>query len=173
MCEYMEDMNTALGLMRMVFYELFSGLQKVIWLLLYFGLLILLVWGYLSEEWLSSFFMAGDQGSTPMTLCMCPSPPNPPFPYHQRCFNYICCREQILLPLMNPVCFTGGATEFSFMRFSRLVSYLADYHSSNFSFSNWGDMKSWSKLGVLVSVELVFGHTKPVLIAKVAGLSRK
>ena len=63
---------------------------------------------------------------------------------------------------MNPVCFTDGATGFSSMRFSRLESYLADYQSSNFSFSNWGDMKSWSKQGVPVSVELVFGHTKPV-----------
>ena len=43
MCEYKEDMNTALGLMRMVLYELFSGLQNVIWLLLYFGLFILLM----------------------------------------------------------------------------------------------------------------------------------
>ena len=40
MCEYKEDMDTALSSMRMVFYELFSGLQKVIWLLLYFGLFI-------------------------------------------------------------------------------------------------------------------------------------
>ena len=47
MCEYKE----VLSLMRMVLYELFSGLQKVIWLLLYFGLFILLVWGHLSEEW--------------------------------------------------------------------------------------------------------------------------
>ena len=79
MCEYKEDMSTVLSLMRMVLYELFSGLQKVIWLLLYFGLFILLVWGHLSEEWLSSFFMGSDQGSTPMTLRMCPSPPHLPF----------------------------------------------------------------------------------------------
>ena len=63
---------------------------------------------------------------------------------------------------MYPVCFTGGATEFSSMRSSRLVSYLADYQSSNFSFGNWGDMKLWSKQGLPGSVELVFGHTKPV-----------
>ena len=43
MCEYKEDMDTALSSMRMVFYEFFSGLQKVICLLLYFGLFILLV----------------------------------------------------------------------------------------------------------------------------------
>ena len=29
MCEYKEDMDTALSSMRMVFYELFSGLQKL------------------------------------------------------------------------------------------------------------------------------------------------
>ena len=63
---------------------------------------------------------------------------------------------------MYPDCFTGGATEFSFMRFSRLVSYQADYQSSNFSFSNWGNTNSWSKQGLPVSLELVFGHTKPV-----------
>ena len=43
MCEYKEDMNTALSLIKKVLYELFSGLQKVIRLLLYFGLFILLV----------------------------------------------------------------------------------------------------------------------------------
>ena len=43
MCEYKEDMDTTLSSMEMVFYELFSGLQKNIWLLLYFGLFILLV----------------------------------------------------------------------------------------------------------------------------------
>ena len=32
-----------LGFMRMVLYELFSGLPKVIWLLLYFGVFHLLV----------------------------------------------------------------------------------------------------------------------------------
>ena len=79
MCEYKEDMNTALSLIKKVLYELFSGLQKVIRLLLYFGLLILLVWGHLREEWLSSFFMGSDQESTPMTLLMCPSPPHLPF----------------------------------------------------------------------------------------------
>ena len=36
--------------MRMVLNELFSGLQKVTWLLLYFGLFILLVWGHLGKE---------------------------------------------------------------------------------------------------------------------------
>ena len=77
MCEYKEDMNTALSLIKKVLYELFSGLQKVIRLLLYFGLFILLVWGHLSEEWLSSFFMVSDQGSTPLTRHMCPSPPRP------------------------------------------------------------------------------------------------
>ena len=86
MCEYKEDMNTALCLMRMVLYELFSGLQKVIWLLLYFGLFILLVWGHLSEEWLSSFFMGSDQGSTPLTLRMCTSPPHVPFPSPPKMF---------------------------------------------------------------------------------------
>ena len=79
MCEYKEDMNTALSLIKKVLYELFSGLQNVIRLLLYFGLLILLVWGHLREEWLSSFFMGSDQESTPMTLRMCPSPPHLPF----------------------------------------------------------------------------------------------
>ena len=88
MCEYKEDMNTALSLIKKVLYELFSGLQKVIRLLLYFGLFILLVWGHLSEEWLSLFFMGSDQGTTPMTLRMCPSP----------CFNYILCREEMLHP---------------------------------------------------------------------------
>ena len=34
MCEYKEDMDTALSSMRMVFYVLFSGLQKVIWFIL-------------------------------------------------------------------------------------------------------------------------------------------
>ena len=34
MCEYKEDMDTALSSMRMVFYELFLGLQKVIWFIL-------------------------------------------------------------------------------------------------------------------------------------------
>ena len=51
MCEYKEDMNIALslmrtlesGLMRMVLYEMFLGLPKVIWLLLYFGVFNLLV----------------------------------------------------------------------------------------------------------------------------------
>ena len=66
MCEFKEDMNIALSLMRMGLYELFSSLQKVIWLPWYFGLFILLVWGHLSEDWLSSFFMGSDQGLTPM-----------------------------------------------------------------------------------------------------------
>ena len=86
MCEYKEDMNTALSLMKKVLYELFSGLQKVIRLLLYFGLFILLVWGHLSEEWLSSFFMGSDQGSTPLTLRMCTSPPHVPFPSPPKMF---------------------------------------------------------------------------------------
>ena len=55
------------------------------------------------------------------------------------------------------------------MRFSRLVSYEADYRSSNFNISNWEDMKSWSWQGVPVSAELVFGYTKPVYIATIAG----
>ena len=59
------------------------------------------------------------------------------------------------------------------MRFSRLVSYEADYQSSNFSLSNWGDTKSWSKKGVPVPEELGFGHTKPVKIATVADYSQK
>ena len=98
MCEYKEDMNTALSLIKKVLYELFSGLQKVIRLLLYFGLLILLVWGHLREEWLSSFFMGSDQESTPMTLRMCPSHPISPSFYHQRCFNYILRKEEMLYP---------------------------------------------------------------------------
>ena len=63
--------------------------------------------------------------------------------------------------------------EFSSMRFSRLVSYEADYQSSNFSLDNWGDTKSWSKKGVQVSAELVFGQTKPVKNATVAGYNRR
>ena len=55
MCEYKEDMNTALSLIKKVLYELFSGLQIVIRLLLYFGLFILLVRGHLSEEWYPHF----------------------------------------------------------------------------------------------------------------------
>ena len=43
MCEYKEDITLQLNSMRMVLYEICSGLQKVTWLLLYFGLLILLV----------------------------------------------------------------------------------------------------------------------------------
>ena len=53
------------------------------------------------------------------------------------------------------------------------MSYEADYQSSNFSLSNWGDTKSWSKKGLRVSEELGFGHTKPVRIAIVAGYSQK
>ena len=79
MCEYKEDMNTALSLMRKVLYELFSGLQKVIWLLLYFGIFILLVWGHLSEDWLSSFFMVSDQGSSDDTAYVPPHPISPSF----------------------------------------------------------------------------------------------
>ena len=52
--------------------------------------------------------------------------------------------------------------EFSSMSYSRLVSYKADYQYSNFSFSSGGDTKSWNKQGLPVSLELVFGHTKPV-----------
>ena len=59
------------------------------------------------------------------------------------------------------------------MRFSRLVSYEADYQSSNFSLSNWGDTKSWSKKGVPVPEELGFGHTKPVKIATVVRYGQK
>ena len=77
MCEYKEDMNTALSLIKKVLYELFSGLQKVIRLLLYFGLFILLVWGHLSEEWLSLFFMGSDQGTTPMTAYVSLPTPSP------------------------------------------------------------------------------------------------
>ena len=51
-------------------------------------------------------------------------------------------------------CVSIRMCEFSSMRFSRLVSYEADYQSSNFSLDNWGDTKSWSKKGVLVSAEL-------------------
>ena len=75
-----------LSSMRMVLYEIFSGLQKVTWLLLYFGLFILLVWAHLSEKWLFSFFMVSDQRSTPMTLCMFPSPPHSPFPLTPKMF---------------------------------------------------------------------------------------
>ena len=85
MCEYKEDMNTALSLIKKVLYELFSGLQKVIRLLLYFGLFILLVWGHLSEEW----FMGSDQGSLPWHCACVPPHLISPSLHHQRCFNYI------------------------------------------------------------------------------------
>ena len=79
------------------------------------------------------------------------------------------CSEEILYPQIYLVCCTSEATKFSSMRFSWLVNYEADYRSSNFSLSNWEDMKSWSWQGVPVSAELVFGYTKPVYIATIAG----
>ena len=41
---------------------------KIFWLLSFCSLFNLLVWGNLSEEWLSSFLMVSDLGSTPMSL---------------------------------------------------------------------------------------------------------
>ena len=82
MCEYKEDMDTAFRLNEDGFKWLFSGLPKVIWLLLYCGLFILLMWGHLIKEYFYLFsrcIMGSDQDQLLWSVYCVPTPPHLPF----------------------------------------------------------------------------------------------
>ena len=93
--------------------------------------------------------------------CTCVLPhPIPPSLYYRRCFNYIFCREVMFTSLNLSRLFyrwSYGVLLYEIFTIGKLLRYL----SSNFSLSNWGNRKLWGKQGVPVSVEVVFGHTKP------------
>ena len=120
-----------LGLMRMVLYELFPGVQKV------FGYFFILAFLFCWSEFIlvrinyTHFCIVLWLVTRNQVLCpvyCVPPHPIPPSLQHRKCFNYIFLQgiNFTSLKFILFFFFTGGAKEFSSMRFSRLVSYEAD-----------------------------------------------